>query len=68
MSFMYGIMSIYVIKRVKNNTLGLEPDGSISKFPSKQYFFVKTVQIIGKNLFMLIMRTFIDSFICNWEG
>ncbi|EAR90173.2 transmembrane protein, putative (macronuclear) [Tetrahymena thermophila SB210] len=66
-SLIYGLLSIKSLKYLKNETLGLDSSGQIATFPHPQFFLVKIIQIIGSNLFFLIMRTFIDSFVCNWS-
>ncbi|KAL4473469.1 hypothetical protein ABPG72_012148 [Tetrahymena utriculariae] len=66
-SLIYGLLSIKSLKYLKNETLGLDSNGQIARFPHPQFFLVKIIQIIGQNLFYLIMRTFIDSYVCNWS-
>ncbi|KAL4473833.1 hypothetical protein ABPG74_022697 [Tetrahymena malaccensis] len=66
-SLIYGLLSLKSLKYLKDETLGLDGSGQIATFPHPQFFLLKIIQIVGSNLFYLIMRSFIDSFVCNWS-
>jgi len=38
-----------------------------AKFPHPQFFLTKLNVILGSTFFMLIMKTFLDTFTCNFS-
>ncbi|KRX02161.1 hypothetical protein PPERSA_06356 [Pseudocohnilembus persalinus] len=68
MAITYAFLSKIAYPFAAKDILGQDKDGNKASFPHPQFFLTKSLQFIGASQFMSIMTTFLDSFICVWEG
>lgn len=68
LSFGYAYLSSLSIRKIMTDTFGLNKDGMRAKIGQKDWYIEKLFQLIGVNLFFFIMRSFIDIYVCDFDG
>lgn len=81
LSIIFLLISKPAARHAKNGTLGIVNikilffvylkknllTGQKAVFPHSQFFLSKGINILGASCFLLIMRTFIDTFVCDFN-
>ncbi|CAD8056313.1 unnamed protein product [Paramecium sonneborni] len=66
MSFAYIILGLQASKQIADNTFGYDENRQIAGITSSRFWVSKTIQIISGQ-FIFVMKTYIDSFICDYS-
>ncbi|KAL4473835.1 hypothetical protein ABPG74_022699 [Tetrahymena malaccensis] len=67
LGILYFFIALIAQDYAEEGTLGKDENGENASFRHKQFYLSKGVNIIGATLFMFIMKTLIDAYICDWE-
>ncbi|KAL4473470.1 hypothetical protein ABPG72_012149 [Tetrahymena utriculariae] len=67
LGILYFFIALIAQDYAEEGTLGKDENGENASYTHRQFYLSKGVNIIGATLFMFIMKTLIDAFICDWE-
>lgn len=65
LSFLFFFLVRIGLKLLGKGMLGLNPDKSIAKFPSWQFFLSKSLSLLGDVFYLIIVRILLSAFACE---
>lgn len=67
-SLLFLLLMYPTLKLLKQGRLGLNPDFTIAKFPSPNFFLTKFIGLFGKSMYLTIMCSLLSAFSCVYES